>query len=237
MKKPVERINSAASIDKVINTTKRILNNGIAVNSCHISAGNIKLDGIKNVSLPPVVACGINCKECKKYCYAVKCFNRLDVVSNAWTENYKLFLTDPDKYFNDIKRATVLERVFRWHVSGDIINAEYFRGMVKVAQQNNKCEYLVFTKQYQIINKAIEDGVIIPENLHIIYSASPLVIMDNPHGLPECHINFADHKKNTYKADQFNYTYNCTGNCKECVINGCGCFFLKHGDAVVINQH
>lgn len=236
MNKPKERINSAASIDKVINTTKKILNEGIAVKSCHISAGNVKLDGIKNVSLPPVVACGANCKECKKYCYAVKCFNRLDVVSNAWTENYKLFLTDPDKYFKDIEKATVLERVFRWHVSGDIVNYNYFSGMVDVAQKNNNCEYLAFTKNYNVVNKAILEGVIIPDNLHIIFSASPGVNMDNPHGLPECHINFENSAKNTY-TNKFNYTYNCSGNCKECVINGCGCFFLKRGDAVVINQH
>lgn len=237
MKKPIERKNSVASINKAINTTKQILSSGGPVKSCHISAGNIKLDGIKNVSLPPVVACGPNCKECKKFCYAVKSFNRLPVVAKAWTENYNLYLTDPAKYFNDILAATILERVFRWHVSGDIVDYAYFLGMVNVALKNNKCEYLAFTKQYKIVNAAIDAGVVIPNNLHIIFSASPLVKMENPHGLPECHINFADHEKNTYKPDQFNYTYNCTGNCKECVINSCGCFFLKSGDAVVINQH
>lgn len=237
MKKPIARVNSAASIKKVIDTTKDILNNGAAVDRCHISAGNVKLDGIKNISLPPVVTCGASCKECKSYCYAVKSFNRLPVVAKAWSDNYKLYRSDPQRFFADIQNATKKERVFRWHVSGDIVDYAYFLGMVDVALKNNKCEYLAFTKQYKIVNAAIDAGVVIPNNLHIIFSASPLVKMENPHGLPECHINFADHEKNTYKPDQFNYTYNCTGNCKECVINSCGCFFLKSGDAVVINQH
>ena len=54
MKKPIERINSKASINKVINTTKTLLNSGSLKSQCHISSGNIKLDGIKNVSLPPL---------------------------------------------------------------------------------------------------------------------------------------------------------------------------------------
>jgi uncharacterized ParB-like nuclease family protein len=232
MKKPIERINSKESINKVIATVKGITDAGM----CHISAGNTKLDGIKNVSLPPVVTCGANCKECKKYCYAIKSFNRLPVVARAWTENYNLYLNNPAKYFAGIKIATATERVFRWHVSGDIVNGEYLQGMVDIANARPYCEFLAFTKQYNIVNEYIADGGAIPGNLHLIFSASPNVEMPNPHRLPECHINFANGSKNTY-TDKFYFTYYCTGNCKECVINGCGCFFLKNGDAVVINQH
>jgi hypothetical protein len=235
MKKPIERVNAGKSVKKVIATTKALMDNGAI--QCHISNGNVKLDGIKNISLPPVVTCGANCKECKNYCYAIKSFNRLPVVAAAWVENYALYLNNPNQYFAAIKTATAIERVFRWHVSGDIVDYNYFIGMVDVATRNKYCEYLAFTKQYDIVNKAINDGVVVPDNLHLIYSASPGVKMDNPHGLPECHINFADNTKNTYNADHFKYTYHCTGNCRECVVNGCGCFFLKNGDAVVINQH
>lgn len=235
MKKPIERINSDQSVKKVITTTKKLLKSDLVL-QCHVSGGNIKLDGIKNVSLPPVITCGGNCKECKKYCYAIKSFNRLPNVRIAWVENYNLYLSNPALYFDSIKTATALERVFRWHVSGDIVDYNYFIGMINVATSNDRCEYLAFTKQYDIINTAINNGVIIPNNLHIIFSASPGVKMVNPHKMPECHINFKDSTKNTY-TNNFNYTYNCTGNCRECVVNGCGCFFLKSGDAVVINQH
>ena len=236
MKKPIERINSKKSIEKVISTTKTLLKSGSLKNQCHISGGNVKLNGIKNVSLPPVVACGANCKDCSGFCYAVKSFNRLPAVQLAWTDNYNLFLNDPKAYFEALKDATALERVFRWHVSGDIVNAKYFEGMIDVATDRPACEYLAFTKQYDIVNNYIDAGGVIPDNLNIIFSASPNVKMNNPHGLPECHINFEDSSKNTYKKE-FNYTYHCTGNCKECVINSCGCFFLKRGDAVIINQH
>ena len=235
MKKPIERINSSDSINKAIRSTKELLKTNLTLRA-HISGGNAKLNEIKNISLPPVISCGSNCKECKKYCYAIKSFNRLPNVRAAWVENYNLYLNDPVLYFNSIKAATALERVFRWHVSGDIVNHNYLIGMIEVANNSKHCEYLAFTKQYNIINNAIDNGVVIPDNLHLIFSASPGIEMNNPHGLPECHINFENEFLNTY-TNKFKYTYHCTGNCKECVINGCGCFFLKRGDAVVINQH
>ena len=236
MKKPIERINSAASVNKVIAKTRDIVSASERVPAVHISAGNAKLDGIKNVSLPPVVTCGSNCKECKKYCYAIKSFNRLPVVANAWSENYATYLNNPGVFFAGVKNATATERVFRWHVSGDIVDYNYFLGMVDVANANGYCDYLAFTKQYDVVNEFIDNGGVIPDNLHLIFSASPGVSMDNKYNLPECHVNFANSNKNTY-TDKFYFTYYCTGNCRECVINGCGCFFLKSGDAVVINQH
>jgi hypothetical protein len=237
MNKPKERINSAASVEKVINSTKELLNGGGPVGACHVSPGNVKLESIKNVSLPPVVTCGANCKECKNYCYAIKSYNRLPNVRAAWAGNYRLFLENPQQYFSDIINAAALERVFRWHVSGDIVNSEYFAGMILTARACPSCEFLAFTKQYNIVNAAIDGGALIPDNLNIIFSASPGVVMNNPHRLPECHINFENGALNTYNANNFNYTYHCGGNCRECVVNGCGCFFLKNGDAVVINQH
>lgn len=236
MKKPIERINSNASVEKVTTYTQTHLT-ATGVATAHISNGNSKLDGIKNVSLPPVVTCGGGCKECKKYCYAVKIFNRLPDVRRAWADNLKLFITDSNRYFDAIVKATAIERVFRWHVSGDIVNKKYFDGMVQVALARPHCDFLAFTKQFEIVNAYIANGGTIPCNLHVIYSASPNAPTPNPYRLPECHINFANAEKNTYNASNFEYTYNCTGNCRECVINGCGCFFLKHGDAVVINQH
>lgn len=145
-------------------------------------------------------------------------------------------MTDPGVYFARISHAVKTQRFFRWHVSGDIVNAEYFLGMVRVANENPKCEFLAFTKAYQIVNAAIAAGAVIPSNLHILFSAAPGVDMPNPYRLPECHINFADPSKNTYCGGA-EYVHRCGGNCTECAINGCGCFFLKPGDVTIIDQH
>ena len=235
-KAPKARPNSAAAIRKVCETcaTYTLQHNGDNV-KIHISTGNAKLGGIYNVSLPPVTTCQ-NCGSCSKYCYAVKDYNQYPNTRTAWNENYMLFLTDPERYFDDIERAARLQRFFRWHVSGDIVNAEYFAGMIHVARENPKCEFLAFTKAYEIVNNAINNGAVIPSNLHLLFSAAPGNDMPNPHRLPECHINFADPTLNTYFGGA-EYEHHCNGNCEECIGTGCGCFFLKTGDAAIINQH
>ena len=201
----------------------------------HISPGNAKLGAIMNISLPPVVTCH-NCNNCKHYCYAVRSYNRFTDTAAGWNENYMLFLTDPERYFNEISAAVKTQRFFRWHVSGDIVNQEYFLGMIRVANENPKTEFLAFTKAYEIVNKAIAAGAVIPANLHLLFSAAPGNKMENPYNIPECHINFADPALNTYCGGA-EYEYHCTGNCTECAVNGCGCFFLKPGDVTIIDQH
>jgi hypothetical protein len=232
-KAPKARINSAAAINKVVtNWREYTAPENVKI---HISTGNAKLGAIMNISLPPVVTCH-NCKSCCKYCYAVKDYNQYPNTRTAWNENYVLFLTDPDRYFNEISKAVKTQRFFRWHVSGDIVNHDYFMGMIQVADENPKCEFLAFTKAYQIVNAAIAAGAVIPSNLHLLFSAAPGVDMPNPYRIPECHINFADPAQNTYCGGA-EYEHYCNGNCTECAINGCGCFFLKPGDVTIINQH
>ena len=236
-KKPQARVNAEKSIAKAVNSWKAyqeqtIDNDALRI---HISGGNMKLGAIMNISLPPVVTCH-NCATCKHYCYAVRSYNRLPDTAAAWNENYRLFLTSPETYFYNVSQAAKTQRFFRWHVSGDIVNGTYLQGMIQAARENPKCEFLAFTKAYQIVNQAIATGSVIPANLHIIFSAAPGVEMPNPYRLPECHINFADPSKNTYCGGA-EYVHLCGGNCTECAINGCGCFFLKNGDVTIINQH
>ena len=235
-KKPKARINSDKSINKAIQNSKAYLaaNTGDDL-KIHISGGNMKLGAIMNISLPPVVTCH-NCSSCKHYCYAVRSYNRLPDTANAWNENYLLFITDPDRYFSEISAAVKLQRFFRWHVSGDIVNGLYLAGMIRVALENPKVEFLAFTKAYQIVNAAIAAGAVIPSNLHLLFSAAPGVDMPNPYKLPECHINFADPSLNTYCGGA-EFVYHCGGNCTDCAVNGCGCFFLKPGDVTIIDQH
>ena len=238
-KTPKARINSIKSIHKVCQLSKDYnaanASQDPATINIHISGGNTKLGFIMNISLPPVVTCQ-NCGSCSKYCYAVRNYLRAPSIYNAWNENYLLFITDPDHYFSEISRAVKTQRFFRWHVSGDIVNGLYFAGMIKVAIENPKVEFLAFTKAYQIVNAAIAAGVEIPSNLHLLFSAAPGVDMPNPYRIPECHVNFADPTQNTYCGGA-EYVYYCGGNCTECAINGCGCFFLKPGDVTIINQH
>jgi hypothetical protein len=213
-KTPKARINSAAAIRKACeNSAAYYQQHAGTAAAIHISAGNNKLGSIMNISLPPVVTCH-NCSSCSKYCYAVRSYNRFTGTAAGWNENYLLFITDPMTYFNEISKAVKTQRFFRWHVSGDIVNERYLAGMIKVAIENPKVEFLAFTKAYQIVNAAIAAGAVIPGNLHLLFSASPGVNMPNPYNIPECHINFADPALNTYCGGA-EYEYHCTGNCTE----------------------
>ena len=234
-KKPQARINSDKSINKAVNTCKAFQNKYTGSAQIHISGGNMKLGAIMNISLPPVVTCH-NCQSCKHYCYAIRSYNRLPDTAKAWNENLKLFYMDPCKYFYEISKAVKTQRFFRWHVSGDIVNDRYLAGMVETAIENPKVEFLAFTKAYQIVNEWIKNESDIPSNLHLLFSAAPGVDMPNPYNIPECHINFADPSLNTYCGGA-EYVYYCGGNCTECAVNGCGCFFLKPGDVTIIDQH
>lgn len=233
-KQPKARINSKETIRKVCQIAGDYISWNHEAEKIHISSGNNKLGSIMNISLPPIVTCH-NCKNCMQYCYAVRSYWRPNVQA-AWNENYLLYLEDPEKYFNDISKAVKTQRFFRWHVSGDIIDNDYFIGMIQVANENPKCEFLAFTKAYEIVNAAIDNGAVIPSNLHLLFSAAPGNDMPNPYRIPECHINFQDPTQNTYEGGA-EFEYYCTGNCTECAVNGCGCFFLKTGDVTIINQH
>ena len=65
-----------------------------------ISLANSKLGKIPNISGVPVKDC-INCKECRKDCYALKAYNQYPAVRKAWLSNSKLIRHNLDKAYKD----------------------------------------------------------------------------------------------------------------------------------------
>lgn len=234
MAEPKSKINTKA-LTKAIELSKLVKDIDTNNASISISKGNKKLGAVANISLPPVVTCS-NCNECKNYCYAIRSYTCYPTVWKAWNNNLAIFKNDPEKYFNDISKACYVYRFFRWHTSGDIIDLSYFIGMCKVASENLHCQYLAFTKNYKVVNEYIKSYGEIPNNLHIVFSAAPNTKMENPYSLPECHINFENKELNTFKGCK-GTVYHCSGNCEECIANGCGCFNLSKNDVTIINQH
>ena len=101
--------------------------------------------------------------------------------------------------------------------------------MVSTVRNNPHCEVLVFTKRYSFINKALDNGMKIPKNLHILFSEWDKEI-NNPHNIPVAHVIF----KGTEPKAEWNI---CSGNCLECAKARKNCWALENGEHVAFYEH
>ena len=220
-----------------------------------VSEGNSKIGKSLNVSTMPVVTCGALGHICGVFCYAVRALVRLGFKGdkwkkNPWVINSLIAMYDPHRYFAEIKSAIKFGisrpkkpiKYFRWHVGGEILHLGYFERMVDVAKEFADVRFLAFTKRYDIVNLYMNehDGRdSIPANLSIIFSAAPGQTVPNPYHLPECHINMEEEKLNNVWRTKYleSQIWHCLGNCEKCQCIGAGCWFLKDGTIVLIDQH
>jgi hypothetical protein len=130
----------------------------------HVSVGNTKIGKTANVSLLPIVTCpqGV---PCVVDCYARKLAYPTTVVK-AWMDNTAFAMNDPQGFMESV--LDWLEenkpKFFRWHVSGDIPNKEYQRGMEDMAVCFPETSFLVFTKRTEYVWEK-------RENLRVFFSA------------------------------------------------------------------
>ena len=196
------------------------------------SDGNRKMGAVASVStLPFIGGCPASCKgTCGVKCYAAKIANLYPNVLANYAINTALAIRRPDLYWNHINDFVKGCRYFRFHVSGDIINAHYFDNMIEVARNNPHCEFLCFTKRYEIVNGWIEDNGELPCNLHILFSGWTNLTPVNPYNLPETNVYTCE--------EDFNDSWlTCGGNCFNCACRGVGCWQAKNGDIIAFKMH
>lgn len=184
-----------------------------------ISNGNTKTGKIKSVSLPPVVTCRQDA-PCIKKCYARRLL-RYPNVRNAYESNLQLYKENPALYFDGITACAINEEFFRWHVSGDIPDIDYFRYMCGVARTCENTLFLCFTKKYEIVNNFIFEGGIVPPNLIIIFSMWDTLYCKNPYDFATAEVITAEEAKHRYNV--------CTGNCLDCAKNNRLCWAFQNG--------
>lgn len=194
-----------------------------------ISKGNLKMGSIPSVSLPACTTCNPSA-PCFAKCYAVRLAKRRKNVRDSYQKNLDILNEDAGAYWAQVKAGAMVNRFFRYHVSGDIPNFEYFVNMVKLAEELPHTEFLAFTKQYEIVNDFLYYGFKIPQNLKIIFSNWGAWKCDNPHNLPVCEVIF----KGEEPAPNWEI---CGGNCTECALNGVGCWNVSKGDTIAIHEH
>lgn len=197
-----------------------------------ISIHNTKLGVIPSVSLPPLLSCRKDA-PCFKDCYARKGNFRFKNVIDALQRNWEIYKRDSSSYFGQIKEAIdngfVIHKFFRWHSSGDIPDKQYFEGVVDVAKNCKNTSFLIFSKQFEIINKYVEDGETIPKNLNIVFSAwgagFPVL---NPYNFPVAYVRLPD--QDCCIPDD---AQDCNGNCMKCL----KCWTIKRGESVAFKKH
>lgn len=99
---------------------------------------------------PDTVPAGDTCRsdcECGIKCYAKKIERLRPSVRAAYKKNYELLKSDPDTYWREVEASIMMSRFFRFHVSGDIVDEDYLRKMIEIADRNRHCEILCFTKE------------------------------------------------------------------------------------------
>lgn len=202
-------------------------------NEITISKGNKKTGFIPSVSLPPITTCRPDA-PCKRTCYACKLCRLRKTVADSYHHNLEVYKRAPDVFFAQVEAVAKLTNYFRYFVSGDIPNTQFLHYIVKTAKKCPNCKFLVFTKQYEIVNEYLQDLDMCnnqpPNNLQIILSGWGAWQPPNPHNLPMSQIIF----KGQTPLDNWLL---CGGNCADCACRGVGCWQLKKGETIAFYQH
>ena len=226
-------------VDSMLEIREKLEAGNVDALHVSISYGNRKTGAnVPSVSLIPVADCP-NCKVCSAGCYDVRnvCFQT--TVQKSRATNSAILRKDPARYFAEIRKAVRFCRFFRWHVGGDMVSRSYFLEVLQIAIDTPACEFLIFTKLYNVVNKFLRDGGTIPANLHVIFSDWRGAKFENPYGLPISSPVWFD--KDHHEIERGPHCTEsatwCPGFCEECAAQGGGCFGLKHGETVLFEAH
>lgn len=224
--KKAKKVNgySLESLKKVVSALKNAMDKYMtmpveSIKLC-ISNGNRKIGKAMNVSLPPILSCG-NCKECKHFCYDIRACLQYKNVIDARIRNYVILLKNRDLYFSTIDKACSrrkANKMFRWHVSGDIIDLDYFCRMVEIARNHPGFIFWTYTKMYHIVNEYCDKygKESIPVNFSVMFSEWKGMELVNPYHFGEF--------RALYENESIpENTYYCPGNCDICKAARRGC--------------
>ena len=204
-----------------------------AIKIC-ISSGNNKIGHAMNVSTMPGLDCG-NCSHCIGFCYDVKaCVRYPQTVIDARIRNSVLLERDRDEFFRRIDNAMnrrKKNKMFRWHVAGDIKDADYFQRMIDNALNHPDFTIWTYTKMYSIVNDWIANNGPLPSNFTVMFSKWDGVPMPNPFNLPVFVCRLKEGNKDYF---DFDNCFHCPGKCDICKASGRGCPF---GESAWIDEH
>ena len=122
-----------------------------------ISKNNTKLGKIASFSLPSIKSCLGATIECKNICYAHKIERIYKNAAKSYEHN--LLQIDEDTFVEDLSEdiKKIMEKkdavkVFRWHISGDIINISYLHKIKKIMENLSDITFYAYTRNWSLSN-------------------------------------------------------------------------------------
>lgn len=200
-----------------------------------ISSGNTKMGKVASVSLLPILTCPARCNgTCGDKCYTKKLALLRPSVARSYARNTAVARLAPDAFFKAVRSAMAKAEYFRFHVSGDIPSVRYLHEIINACKSAPKCQVLMFTKRYELVNRYLWDGGRLPENLHCLFSGwtnlFPTEGGFNPFHLPETTVYAKDEDIKPEWTP-------CGGNCLDCAIHDGGCWAAKPGETIAFKIH
>jgi hypothetical protein len=141
-------------------------------------------------------------------------------VRKQWDANLEHLERDMEGFFEEIYKklsSKITYKFFRWHVGGDLVNAVHFSYIQGIARLLPEIKFLIFTKQYEIINYSVSEQFPFPPNLTVVFSGWPGLEMDNPNNFPVAWMDDGTDQRIPEDA------IHCFGSCENCGI----CWSLK----------
>ena len=182
----------------------------------------------------PVCTCRSDA-PCKVGCYACKGRQTISKVQAAYYRNLRIYNDDPEGFFEQIYYKVKFSGLPKVRVfdSGDIPNYDFLVKLVKVCEKTPNVKWMMFTKQYEIVNEYIDKNGDLPDNLNIMFSAwHKLWEVPNPHGLGVAYVDFNDKSLNPEFPKG---AFICPGRESTCSV--CSACFSKKLKAVIFKQH
>jgi hypothetical protein len=186
-----------------------------------------KLDGFKAISSNTVTnpycikqnASVDDSNICTK-CYSHTMLKSYRKNMQASLERNSIALSNEILSIDDL--PLIMDAFFRFNAHGELINDIHLINLVNIAIKNPHCNFALWTKRNDIIQKYFDNNVK-PSNLILIYSNSKISrVMSKP---PK----HFDKTFNNVLEDEYTELQNCTGQqCKNCLL----CY--KHNDVNTI---
>lgn len=195
-----------------------IMNYSLKSNEICVNNNNRKL-GMACLSVPmPIASCNPNA-PCYKKCYASHGNQMFPNVQGAYYRNFRIYSENPELFFEQLYFKIKFSGLplVRFFDSGDFPDSRFLEKSVELANKFPNVRFMAFTKKYDIVNKYLDEGGIIPYNFNIIFSAwDVLWYVPNPHNLPIAYVKFKDDR---FTPEIPTNAFHCKGrevNCSTC---------------------